>query len=69
MRRNGQHVWISWTNRITRDGHGKVIEILSVGTDITEQRRAHQALLRSEEQFRLIMENLADLVAVVDLNG
>jgi PAS domain S-box-containing protein len=32
-------------------------------------RRAEQALRQSEEQFRLIMENLADLVAVLDLEG
>jgi len=31
--------------------------------------QANQALRHSEEQFRLIMENLADLVAVVDLDG
>lgn len=69
VRRNGEHVWVSWTNRIVRDDAGKVLEILSIGTDITEQKRANEALRRSEEQFRLIMENLADLVAVVDLQG
>ncbi len=69
VRRSGEHVWISWTNRIVRDDAGKVVEILSIGTDITEQKRANEALRQSEEQFRLIMENLADLVAVVDLQG
>lgn len=69
MVRDGRRVWVSWTNHIVRDEAGVPIEILSVGTDITEQRRADQALRRSEEQFRLIMENLADLVAVVDTNG
>ncbi len=69
IRRNGQRVWISWTNNIVQDSQGAVLEILSIGTDITEQTRAHQALRRSEEQFRLIMENLADLVAVLDLKG
>jgi PAS domain S-box-containing protein len=37
--------------------------------DITERKRAEEALLQREEQFRLIMENLADLVAVLDLDG
>jgi len=69
IRRNGQRVWISWTNRIVHDAQGNVEEILSIGTDITEQKRANEALQRSEEQFRLIMENLADLVALVDVNG
>lgn len=69
VRWNGQRVWVSWTNRMVRDGEGNPIEILSVGVDITEQRLADQALRQSEEQFRLIMENLADLVAVLDLEG
>jgi PAS domain S-box-containing protein len=42
---------------------------VAVLTDITERKRAEEALRHSEEQFRLIMENLADLVAVLDLNG
>lgn len=67
--RNGKRVWISWTNRIVMDKQGRIEEILSIGTDITERRRDHEALRRSEEQFRLIMENLADLVAVLDLEG
>jgi PAS domain S-box-containing protein len=34
-----------------------------------EQKVAEQALRQSSEQFRLIMDNLADLVAVLDLRG
>jgi PAS domain S-box-containing protein len=37
--------------------------------DITARKAAELALRHSEEQFRLIMENLADLVAVLDLEG
>jgi len=34
-----------------------------------EQKQAEDTLRQSEEQFRLIMDNLADLVAVLDLQG
>ena len=44
VRRNGERVWIAWTNRILHDSQGGVAEILSVGADITEQRRAEMAL-------------------------
>jgi PAS domain S-box-containing protein len=37
--------------------------------DITQRKRAEEALRQSEEQFRLIMDSLADLVAVLDLDG
>ncbi len=42
---------------------------VAVMTDITERKQAEETLRRREEQFRLIMENLADLVAVLDLQG
>ena len=44
IRRNGQRVWVSWTNRVERDARGRVIDILSIGTDITERLKAEQAV-------------------------
>jgi PAS domain S-box-containing protein len=69
VRRNGERVWVAWTNKTVLDKQGRVDEVLSIGQDITERKRVAEALRQSEEQFRLIMENLADLVAVLDLNG
>jgi len=40
MRRNGERVWIDWTNKAVLDEHGQIEEVLSIGTDITERRRA-----------------------------
>ncbi|MGA2853057.1 MAG: PAS domain S-box protein [Verrucomicrobiota bacterium] len=64
MRRNGEHVWIAWTNRVVRDERGQVAEILSIGTDITarkqveEELRATQASL--EERVLLRTTELAE---------
>jgi PAS domain S-box-containing protein len=44
MLRNGARVWIAWTNRIVKDAEGRVSEILSVGTDITERKKADEAI-------------------------
>jgi PAS domain S-box-containing protein len=44
MRRNGERVWIAWTNRIVKDAEGRVTEILSIGTDITERKQADEAI-------------------------
>jgi hypothetical protein len=38
-------------------------------SDITETKLAEEKLRKSEEQFRLISENVADLIAVLDLEG
>jgi PAS domain S-box-containing protein len=42
--RSGERVWIAWTNRIVRNEQGLVSEILSIGTDVTEQRRSEEAI-------------------------
>ena len=44
MRRNGERVWIAWTNRIVHDAQGRVAEILSIGTDITELKQAEETI-------------------------
>ncbi|MCU0845548.1 MAG: PAS domain S-box protein [Spirochaetes bacterium] len=43
--------------------------ILAIVRDVTERRRVEMALARSEEQFRLITENILDCVTLVDMNG
>lgn len=40
--RDGRRVWMAWTNKAVFDENGKVVEILAVGTDITERRLAEQ---------------------------
>lgn len=66
MRRNGERVWISWTNRIVRDAQGQVVEFLSIGTDITERRRALTALREAELRFHTLFEQTPVGVVVID---
>ncbi|MBU1099189.1 MAG: DUF4154 domain-containing protein [Bacteroidetes bacterium] len=42
---------------------------IAVITDITERKKAEEKLRQSEEQFRLISENVADMIVVLDLEG
>ncbi|GER68568.1 PAS domain S-box protein [Weizmannia acidilactici] len=43
--------------------------ILSIFTDITDRKSAEEAFRKSEEEYRLITENMTDLVSAVDENG
>ena len=44
MCRDGRRVWIQWTNKTVRDEHGVIREVLSIGTDITERKRAEEQI-------------------------
>ncbi len=44
LRKNGQRVWMEWTNSGIYDEDGRLKEFLAVGIDATERRRAEEAL-------------------------
>lgn len=66
IKRNGERVWIAWTNRVVHDANGSVLEILSIGTDITEQRRVEEALKQSEASYRKLFEYAPDGIVIAD---
>jgi two-component system NtrC family sensor kinase len=66
MRRNGERVWVAWTNKAIRDGNGKVIEILCIGNDITERRRLEILLSESEERYRRLFETANDAIVLLE---
>lgn len=67
--KNGDRVWIVWANKPILDAQGNLVEILSIGTDATERKRAEAALQQSELKFRSIVENANDLIFVVNQQG
>jgi PAS domain S-box-containing protein len=47
IRRDGSRVWISWHNKTVKGPDGQVVETFSIGSDITERKRAEEALVAS----------------------
>jgi PAS domain S-box-containing protein len=66
MRRNGERVWVAWTNKAIRDGNGEVTEILCIGNDITEHRRLEGLLEESEERYRRLFETANDGIVLLE---
>ncbi|MFA4889310.1 MAG: ATP-binding protein [Candidatus Omnitrophota bacterium] len=51
IRRNGERVWIAWTNKAVTNKTGMVTELLCIGNDITRRKRAEEALQQLTEQL------------------
>ena len=66
MRRNGERIWVAWTNRAIRDEFGNVTEILCIGNDITEHKRLENLLMESEERYRRLFETASDGIVLLE---
>jgi PAS domain S-box-containing protein len=62
---DGETRWISVKSTIERDENGKAIRLLGAHTDVTEQVVADLALRQSEERFRKLADELAELNATL----
>ncbi len=62
IKKNGERVWIFWVNKAIYDEQGQVKEILSIGTDITELKRAQEELEKYKEHLEeLVRERTKEL--------
>ncbi|MGF1499651.1 MAG: PAS domain S-box protein, partial [Elainellaceae cyanobacterium] len=63
---DGQVVWQQWTNRAIFDATGQLVEFQAVGRDITERRRAEEALQQSQAQLQLVTDSVHGCISYVD---
>jgi PAS domain S-box-containing protein len=62
MRRDGSRVWVAWTNKAVFDQQGQLIEVFSIGNDITERKRVGEELNKYREHLEeLVKERTAEL--------
>jgi PAS domain S-box-containing protein len=58
LRRNGERVWVAWTNKVLMDKQGQVSEILSIGSDITGLKKTEESLRASQNLLMSVVENI-----------
>ncbi|CAG1002627.1 hypothetical protein ANRL2_04185, partial [Anaerolineae bacterium] len=52
-----------------QNSKGEVIGVLGMYMDITERKRAQEALRESEERFRALIENASDMIVAITVEG
>ncbi|MHB9090693.1 MAG: PAS domain S-box protein, partial [Chloroflexota bacterium] len=65
----GNSVWVRLNASLVRDAAGQPQYFVAQMEDITERKRAAEALLLSEERFRAIFERSAIGIALTDMEG
>ena len=67
--KDGQTVWIEFNAKFLRDKDGRPIGLQGSSRDITERKRAVEEQRKSEDRFRVLIENLNSGVALIDEFG
>jgi PAS domain S-box-containing protein len=67
--RDGSVVWFRDEAVVVRDGDGNPLFLRGIMLDITERKRAEDALLRSEERYRTLFEESRDAIYIIDRGG
>lgn len=68
--KNGSIVWLEMTANVVRDPQtGETLRYICVSRDVSDRQRAEVALRESETKFRLMAENMSDLMGVISTKG
>ena len=66
---SGEGRYLEWTNMAIFGEQGNLTEFQSVGIDISEHKEAEEDLLKSEERYRFLVENVFDGFFVCDIKS
>ncbi len=68
-RKDGSVIWVSLNVRVDKDGNGNPQHYEGSIVDITERKQIEESIRNSEERFRLLANNIPDIIYSVDDKG
>jgi PAS domain S-box-containing protein len=68
IRKNGAKGFNEVSASLIRDAEGKPIGFRGISRDITERKQAEEELKESENKYRLLADNVNDVIFVLDMN-
>lgn len=68
VRKDGSTLWAEVMLSFLWDKDGKLSEILGATREITERKKAEEALRQSEQRYRLLAENMKDIIWTRDMD-
>ena len=68
LRKDGSTFWAEVTATFLWSEDGKPNGIIGITRDVTERKKAREALLESEKKYKLLTEKMTDIVWITDMN-
>ena len=69
-KKSGDYVWILGRGKAVEfDAKGNALRILGTNIDITDRKKAEEALRESEDKYRALVESAGETIAVIDKDG
>jgi diguanylate cyclase (GGDEF)-like protein/PAS domain S-box-containing protein len=64
----GHYIWLETIGDLLRDDQGEVMAVIQSSRNITDRKRAEEVLKESENKYRLLADNVNDIIFVFDMN-